>query len=362
MPDSTSQEPPSGRTDNDRAIFASLREIHEAAHTWQSELTVILDKPPAAPEGMQSAIAEQLKRKPQIEAVVRGGLKSIRDVFSQDVKEREWGSGMLTRLDLTWQDLENHWPPDPQKPDLALGILRSVRDELDEIIFICLENVLTPDINDRLPNLEVGQPLDLEFVYGKDFPLDPERRKRLVLEVAQEQAIIRNGVFDPESGLIYRIAPTEKERRKSLWRLVLLILLGGLLALGACFLTPLLPAWPIQRARWSGLLSNYVSLFLGAGFHTAIDALKQKRAQTKASFAAMDNWLVWLHIREKPLIYAILWADLGFILLTAMVHDMDWRGAFVAGYSIDSVTDLFLSRFQALVGKAAEQLKPPAIA
>ena len=74
----------------------------------------------------------------------------------------------------------------------------------------------------------------------------------------------------------------------------------------------------------------------------------------------MDDELLWVHVREKPVLYSILWADLGFILLTAMIPDLDWRGAFAAGYSIDSITDLFLSRFENLVGQAASQIKPTA--
>ena len=91
-----------------------------------------------------------------------------------------------------------------------------------------------------------------------------------------------------------------------------------------------------------------------------IDALKQKRAQTKPTFAAMDNWILWLHVHEMPMLYSILWADLGFILLTAMVPNLDWKLAFAAGYSIDSITDLFVGRLESLVGKAAAQIKPPA--
>jgi len=40
---------------------------------------------------------------------------------------------------------------------------------------------------------------------------------------------------------------------------------------------------------------------------------------------------------------------------------MDWKLAFTAGYSIDSVTDLFLTRFEAIIGNAAAQIKPSAV-
>src|SRR5579864_5055125 len=359
MSPSNSKDQPPERSDNDRAVFAALRAINASAHKWQTELSAILDAPPSTVEGKQSMIGEQLKRKPQVEAVISENLTSIRNIFAQDVKEREWGAAILVDLDLGWKDIQNHWSLNPQKSEPALDILRSIRDKLDEIIFTCLSNTLTPDINDRLPNLEIGQPLDVEFVYGDDFPRDPNRRKRLVLGVAQEQGVIQGGIYDVDSGLIYRIAPTPKERRKSVWHVGILIVFGGVLAVAAGFLGLLLPSWPI-KSTWSDLLANYVFLFIGAGGHLVIDALKQKRAQTKPSFAAIDNWLLWLHVREKPMLYSILWADLGFILLTAMIPDLNWKGAFAAGYSIDSITDLFLSRFESLVGKAAPVIKPPA--
>src|SRR5579864_77395 len=215
------------RPDNDRAVFGCLNAVKSAAHTWQTELNRILDAPPNTPEGKQSLIAEQRKRKPQIEAVVSENLGSLRQIFRLDVKEHEWGAGTLVDLDLGWKDIENQWTLDTDNAETAVSTLTKVRDKLDEIIYTCVSNTLTPDINDRLPNLEIGQALDLEFVYGDEFPRDPKLRKRIILEVAQEQAVIEGGIVDGGSGLVYRIAPTAKERRKSLWHVVGLIVLGG---------------------------------------------------------------------------------------------------------------------------------------
>jgi len=348
------------RPDNDRAVFGFFNAIQSAAHTWQAELTAILDAPPNTPDGKQLIIAEQRKRKPQIEAVVSESIGSLRQIFRLDVKEHEWGAGALVELDLRWKDIENHWTLDTDAADTALATIGAVRDKLDEIVYTCLSNTLTPDINDRLPNLEIGQALDLEFVYGDDFPRDTKLRKRLVQEVAQEQAVIQSGIVDADNSLIYRIAPTAKERRKSAWHVTGLILTGAAVAAIAGLPGRWVPAWPIQTPQWTTLLINYAFLFAGAGGHTVIDALKQKRAQTKPTFAAMDNWILWLHVHEMPMLYSILWADLGFILLTAMVPNLDWKLAFAAGYSIDSITDLFVGRFESLVGKAAAQIKPPA--
>lgn len=346
------------RSDNDRAIFASLNAIHAAAQGWQKELTAVLDTPPATAKAKQSMIEDQLKRKPQIETVVKDGLNEIRNIFGQDVREREWGAAIQVDLDLSWKAIENHWSLSVDRPDQALETVRWVRDKLDDIIYTCLSNTITPEINDRLPNLQIGQALDVAFVFGYMFPRSPDLTKRLMLEIAQEPRVIDCGVVDVDKGVIYRIAAAPGPRRKSLWHVAGLIVLGLLLPVGAAFGGLWLSSWPYQPSIWSKLVANYVLLFAGAGSHLLIDALKQKRAQAAPRFAAMDNWLLWLHVREMPVLYSILWADLGFVLLTGMIRDLDWRGAFAAGYSIDSITDLFLGRFETLVGQATAKIKP----
>lgn len=362
MATATAPYPLIERSDNDRAIFASLKAIHAAAHTWQAELTTILDAPPTTLEGRQSIVREQVKRKPQIDDVVIAGLTSIRHIFDLDVKEHEWGSADLVQLDLAWKDIENDWSLDAEKTEAVLEVIRSARDKLDDVIYICLANTMSPDINDRLPNLEIGQSLDLASFYGEDFPRNPKLCKSLILGLAQEQAVIQSGVIDVDSGVIYRIATTAKERSESMWRILGLFLVGLVLAPSLALAGSLLPSWPIPTSHWSNLLANYVFLFLGTLSHTLVGALKQKRTQTKPRFAAMDDWRLWLHVHEKQVTYATLWADVGFLLLTFMVRDLDWRAAFLAGYSIDSVTDLFLSRFESVVAKAPSQIKPSAAA
>lgn len=348
------------RTPDDRRIFASLKEINTAAHTWQAELSAVLDAPPATQAELQAVVAEQAKRKPQIDAVVDANLTAIRNIFAANVNEHEWGADVLIRLDLLWKNLGNSWPPDPASAASALASLKTARDTLDDIIYNCTAVLLSPDINDRLMNLEIGQALDLNAVYGDGFPRDPAKCKLLLNELAQEQAVIQCGILDPDAEVIYRVAKTKGEQHKSVWRLAGWLLGGAALTALASLPAKLIQGWPISSMDLPKLLANYVFIFVGAGGHLAIDALKEQRSRSKAAFRAMDDWLLWLHVHERQVLFSILWADLGFILLSAMPSGMDWRGAFAAGYSIDSITDLFLNRFEATVAKAAGEIRPPA--
>lgn len=88
--------------------------------------------------------------------------------------------------------------------------------------------------------------------------------------------------------------------------------------------------------------------------------LKAAQAQTRPSFQALNDWVLWVHVQESQVRNGIFEVFLGFILLAFGVPKLDWSSAFFAGYSIDSVTELFLERFQAVVKTRAQQLAAPA--
>jgi hypothetical protein len=96
------------------------------------------------------------------------------------------------------------------------------------------------------------------------------------------------------------------------------------------------------------LLVDYVLILVGSGAHLAIEALKTDKARTRPSFLPLTDWVLWLHTRESQVRKGILYVWVGYILLAFGVPKLDWSAAFFAGYSIDSVTELFLGRFQSL--------------
>jgi hypothetical protein len=102
-----------------------------------------------------------------------------------------------------------------------------------------------------------------------------------------------------------------------------------------------------------------VLILLGSGAHTAISALKAAKAQTRPSFLVLHDWVLWLHVRQSPILTGIAYIWVGYLLLSFGMHGLNWSSAFFAGYSIDSVTDLFLSRFEATVAAETKLLTKP---
>src|SRR6266852_5549192 len=92
----------------------------------------------------------------------------------------------------------------------------------------CATLSLSPRVNDILMNLRVGQPLDFEFEFGQEMPQNADLRKRLFLELAQEGAVIENGVVDVERGVIYKAASSRSQQRRSALVLAAALIAGGL--------------------------------------------------------------------------------------------------------------------------------------
>ena len=75
------------------------------------------------------------------------------------------------------------------------------------------------------------------------------------------------------------------------------------------------------------------------------------------SFRAIDDWLLWIHVREMSILVSILalWLTL-FGLAEAFPNGINGVTAFTAGYSIDSILGVFITRFDARSGGATNEL------
>ena len=67
----------------------------------------------------------------------------------------------------------------------------------------------------------------------------------------------------------------------------------------------------------------------------------------------MTDWLLWVHVKETPIVYGIVSLWVGLVGMTALGQG-GVSGAFFIGYSLDSFVDLFLSRFETGATAAVE--------
>jgi hypothetical protein len=143
--------------------------------------------------------------------MVSPALLKIQQVFDSDAEEYEWCADSVATMLLTWQEIKAAWPPE-KGTESAEPTLNRIVKALDRIVYECASLTFSPRVNDVLENLRVGQPLDLEFEFGSKLPKDPDLRKRVVMEQAQECGVINCGIVDVEHGQIYKTAPTRRQQ------------------------------------------------------------------------------------------------------------------------------------------------------
>ena len=159
-----------------------------------------------------------------------------------------------------------------------------------------------------MENLRTGQPLDIDFEYGAVLPKSEDLKNRLVLELAQESNVIVAGVVDAGQRVIYKASASRAEQRWSVVRIAMAWLVFGLIAVAITALVgKSLDRWPPQWRDLARLLASYVALSAGSGAHWLVEAVKAQRAQTKPSFQAMNDWILWLHVREYEVLWSLVW-------------------------------------------------------
>ncbi len=345
-------------------MFGFLREIRAACQHLDGRIgetlarAALLEAAARAAYVTSTLSTDMLNR---VDQTISPALDAIQLLFQADVAEFEWCADSVTDIRLTWADAKALWPSGTTTTfEKMEQNLKQVSGELDKIVFLCVSLTFSPRVNDILCNLKTGQPLDVEFEFGSEFPKNPELRQRLIEELAQESAVIECGVIDVSEGVIYKAAASRREQMASAWGLFGLLALGFAIPLVLAYAGKVLEGWPLKPTDLVRLLVAYVLILVGAGAHIAVDALKASKAKTKPSFQAINDWVLWLHVHAAQIRKAILYVWLGYILLAFGVPKLDWSAAFFAGYSIDSVTDLFLERFQATVKTRTSALTAPA--
>lgn len=348
---------PTDRTENDRRLFGLFREIRGSVRYLQNALEDVLNLASKAAPGDRDAVLKQALDQAlfeQVDGMVTGRLKDIRNIFVTDVKEYEWCAGDVATVELTWKTVRDLWPPPKTPFDQAEPALKQIDGDLDQIVYECESLTLSPAINDTMENLRIGQPLDLDFEYGPELPKSDQLKNRLFLELAQESNVIVAGVVDASQRVIYKASSSRAEQRWSVAQIAGAWALFGVVAVAIMALvTGKLDVLPPQWADVRSLLANYVALSVGSGAHWLVEAVKAQRAQTKPSFQAMNDWILWLHVREYEMLWSLVWLALGYVVMSRTIT-LNLSSAFFAGYSIDSVMEVYLQRFSATVQKKAE--------
>jgi hypothetical protein len=341
-------------TKQDHEVIGSYLEIGAAAQELDRALTPILADSEASAAQMRVALtsADVLRR--GFQSQVQKSLQRIDKVFDGHADQRSWWGDVLVRVRSGADSVLDSWSTLGTATKLRDAILE-IADRLDEIVFQCQSLTLTPRLGQILDNVRVGQSVSLESLVGKEFPRSPERRERLLNELADQDGVLDCGYFDPNRGLLYRVAFPRATQRWSIVRLIGVFVIGSGAIFAACHIEPGTD-WPFQPAMWLDLLTKCWFLLGGAGLHLLIQGVNVARRSKTPLSRPWNDWVLWLHAHEVQSAAGVAAHFIGFFVLVFTMPDMTWQTAFFAGYSFDSLLDVLLDRFEQLASAKSKDI------
>lgn len=162
------------------------------------------------------------------------------------------------------------------------------------------------------------------------------------------------GIVDTQTGLIYR--SSQHAWRRALSFLLIAITTGvGALVFGLVLPSASwIPGFPAIDG--APLLSAYAYALAGSAVHLGIDAIKRIRSSQNSPDLAIDSWIIWVHVREIYVCAGIVLVAIAAFGVIATVHRTDPLTMFLAGYSWDSLQEVFIPRFVKTVSTRTSDL------
>ena len=285
----------------------------------------------------------------------------LRDLLDATPSLSDAASDEVVTLENLWRRLLGSIKWDAKTPESTVRAgMAAARGYAREIEWHAGLVTVPARVKQHLAGLRVGNKLRFDATFADEMR-DPKQRREM-LTYLRDHPAFADGVVDVEHGLIYRASPRLRRRLVSYVGPPAFAILGGLLFLYV--ITNGIPAiglslndvTGLKPEGFTNLLATYVLLGAGQIAHIVVDAVKQQQ-RGDDSFRAIDDWLLWIHVREMSIVVGILalWLTL-YGLAVAFPSGINGVTAFTAGYSIDSILGLFITRFEARSAAATGDL------
>ncbi|MGH3648161.1 MAG: hypothetical protein ACRDTM_13435 [Micromonosporaceae bacterium] len=322
--------------DPEARLRSRLRDIREEL----VRVDAALDRYATAGEAEREPLWTDLK--PVVDAEARGidrRLAKVAELVEEHVHVAKPHSDAVTRIENLWSDVKRAWKTAPAS-------IASVRRDIDRCVLEIGYLTVPERTNDNLDSLRVGGAMNFHEEFADEIPSKDART--LILKWLNAHPRTVTGVVDVPSGTIIR-ASRKRVRRMLSWALVLAVVALALVSAG--FAAQWVKVFGVGTAPANAAGTDYVWAVLaaygGAVLHIAIAALKQLRTSggDDQRFTAIGNFTLWVHINEMYLMmYALAIPAVAYTVILSTGRIDHLTMAFV-GFSIDSLLDVVLARF-----------------
>ncbi|HEY0735195.1 MAG TPA: hypothetical protein VGD69_09850 [Herpetosiphonaceae bacterium] len=223
-------------------------------------------------------------------------------------------------------------------------------DELCQKFIYCVGVLTIPErVNEWLENSWPGYYIPFHAVFEEEMPVY-EDRVRVLEHMAWTPRLIPYGIVDPTTGLIYKFS------NRKFWLVASVALLAGVIAgvilglqaapnvFGNAFLT-------VESEPTVSLVVLWLAVVAGVAFHIIVGTAKQMRSNPdRPPIFAMRSVLPILNAKLGNILFKIALTIVGLVglIFSIEANKINLLSAFLVGYSLDSVIELF--------GTSAEQM------
>ncbi len=232
-------------------------------------------------------------------------------------------------------------------------------DLLEQIRFDAAYQTIPHRLGEHLVGIRVGKALDFDDTFKNEIP--DAKRRALMLSYLAPYAWRQGGMVDTANAVVYKIS------RSLWWRLASYLspLFFAGLSIGALVFVANLDNMGLvddldsRISDSSALIGAFFLVLAGSIIHLIAENIKQLQAG-QVRVLAIGDTLEWLHLR---------WAGIAltFIPILVVVFGMRLAGVddnhdevalyLFAGYSVDSLAGLFLTRFDTAAGARLKLFK-----
>lgn len=342
-------------------LFSLVREIREDARALRGQLATVSELTDLQENPQPSDALKALLRRAHADLTAKGfqgrapELVKLGKEFPRLQAYGDRANEVRTAIERAVAE----WPPSSMTSVAAVkGAVEKSREALEDVIFGCCRLTIPADVERQLTKMSVGKSFDFEARFKESLP-DADKRKLILTELAQQKI---GGWVDLGNGLIYRLSPDRRVRVLTYLSplLSVLVAIGILILIGN--LDELCLNSPANLDDAKEMVAAFIAVLGGALVHLVVENIKQMQMRS-APIVAIGNLLDWMHLRWAGLslmAVPLLITVIGMMMLGVKSDQVETYA--LAGYSADSISGLFLTRFDSSAGTylkgLTKRLKP----
>jgi len=212
-------------------------------------------------------------------------------------------------------------------------------------------------VNDWLAEARPGYYIPFHAVFEDEVP-EVEDRARILSYLVWSPKPIKGGIVDAANGLIYRYNEDPVRRLLNILLILGTLIVSTAAVLGACYLN--ISGWPFQTAHLPTFTAGWIAILVGVVVHIAVGSVKRTQSQGRLpSIASLGDLPLIVDARSGQIIMKILLALIGLfgLAFASGIDNVTPLNAFLIGYSLDSVVEIFSSGIEQRASVQASALK-----